>query len=150
MAAALRFVERNATQWHVDPQRIVAGGWSAGARTALNAVFGEGAPACGVIALSGHLAAGDLAQHLQSRSDRPAVLLVWGEHDLDYVRACAEPLRAQLAQAGCAVTAHCLPDATHFYPASTPLVHGGVATVDSAIGAFLATQFPDLAPRAPA
>jgi acetyl esterase/lipase len=117
MAAAVHFVRHHAGEWHVDPARIAVGGFSAGARTALNAAFGEKAPVAAVVSLSGFVDAEDLARHAPAGAGGPATLLVSAENDLDYIVRATPGMVQRLRLGG--VTCECLhvPGAGHFYPA---------------------------------
>jgi dienelactone hydrolase len=138
MVKAFGFVQSQARQLNIDPRRIAVGGFSAGARTALGAVYGERLPAAAVVSLSGYMAAADMARLVVGGKGLPAALLVSGERDLDYIAAQAGPMRDHFA-----ATVGCLdwrvPGAAHFYPArSTVVGHDGTrATVETAMAAFL-------------
>ena len=140
MAAATRFVRRQAAAWQVDPARIAIGGFSAGARTALNVAFGEQVPVAAVLALSGYIDDEDLAGHLARRAGGgPAVLLVSAEHDLDYVAAAAPGLVARLREAGLHCDSVQVPGASHFYRAEAAARYDrhGTTTVEDAMDTFL-------------
>ncbi len=140
MAAAFRFVQAQAAQWGVDTQRIAVGGFSAGARTAINVAYAEGLPAAAVVALSGFMADADLARWVLPRHPGPPVCLFHGEHDLPYVRQQSAAMRdAFLAQAPGSED-WLVPAATHFYlHSATAQSHSGrVASVGDALAQFLA------------
>jgi len=144
MAAAIAFVREQAARWSLDPRRLAIGGFSAGARTALNAAYGERAPVAAVVALSGFMAEADL-RHWVRPGGGPPVLLVTAEHDLDYVAQHAEGMRRHFESAGVSHEAWRVPGADHFYPAHAPAVRvpagsAGAedpATVESAMADFL-------------
>lgn len=139
LALAARFVLDQASAWHIDPTRLALGGFSAGARTALNAVFGEGVPAAAVVSLSGYMDARDQARHLAAKACRPAVLLVSAEHDLDYVALQAAPMAQRFRGAGCDCERLTVPAAGHFYPAAAAAAWepGGDTTVAAGVLDFL-------------
>ena len=144
MAAAIAFVHRNAARWRIDPERIAAGGFSAGARTALNAALGEKARVAAVVSLSGYIDVEDLSRHLRSADTVPAVLLIHGEHDLEYVREGTPGMVAALRADGtcaCAMVA----GAGHFYHAEALAVLDDgtpLATVEQTMADFLARAMP--------
>ncbi|MEJ7687816.1 MAG: nuclear transport factor 2 family protein [Variovorax sp.] len=117
MAAAVHFVRHHARDWDVDPARIALGGFSAGARTALNAAFGEKAPVAAVVSLSGFIDAKDLAHHVPKGSGGPATLLVSAENDLAYVRDATPGIARHLRGAGMHCDCVQVLGAGHFYPA---------------------------------
>lgn len=125
MAMAARFVLAQADRWHLDPDRLVLGGFSAGARTALNAAFAEQVRCAAVVSLSGYLDPIDLAAHAERLppGPRPAVLLVHAERDLDYIRAATPAMAEALRALGAACECATVPEHDHFYPAAAPALH---------------------------
>ena len=117
MAAAIAFIHSQAKRWHIDPQRIATGGFSAGARTALNAAFGERSDVAAVIALSGFMDLNDVGHHFDHPQGRkvPAVLLINGSKDLDYIVQNAGPLVTALRANGVDCQHATVADAGHFY-----------------------------------
>ncbi|MBU2285072.1 MAG: alpha/beta hydrolase [Gammaproteobacteria bacterium] len=150
MAAAVRFARQQAAEWNADPSRLAVGGFSAGARTALNAAFGEGIDVAAVVALSGFMDTGDLKRMLAPdravgepetavTARRPAVLWVSAEHDLDYIVA-ATPASVQLLRdSGVRCDRVDVPGAGHFYRAEARAIaaDGMATTVDRSVDEFL-------------
>lgn len=126
MAAAARFMQRNASRWRIDPARIALWGWSAGARIALNAAFAEGFPARALIACSAYSDLLDLDRLVPDRQSTPATLLVTAERDLPHIRDQAPGIAALLRQRLQHVQCATVMDAGHFY--------GADATVRTAAG----------------
>ncbi|MBR0654545.1 alpha/beta hydrolase fold domain-containing protein [Roseomonas arctica] len=117
VAAAIRWVHREADRFSVDPKRIVVGGWSAGARAALYAAYGEGVACAGVIALSGTIQEADLKAHLRPGRRLPPALLIAAEHDLSYVPAGVEGTASAIRRADGQARAVHVPGHDHWYPA---------------------------------
>lgn len=144
MALALRYIKAQSVEWGIDPQRLAIGGFSAGARTALNVALGEKEPVAAVIALSGYMDAQDIEQHTASGQSFPPLLLISAENDLDYVARYTPDMVARFRAHGL----HCehlkVNGATHFYPANSPAVHDslGATTVECAMAAFLERVMP--------
>ncbi len=144
MALALRYIKAQSAQWGIDPQRMAIGGFSAGARTALNVALGEREPVAAVIALSGYMDAQDIERHTASGQSFPSLLLISADNDLDYVVNHTPDMVARFRAHG----VHCehvqVSKATHFYPANSPAVHDsrGLTTVECAMTAFLERAMP--------
>lgn len=142
MAMAARYVINQADAWRIDPARLVLGGFSAGARTALNAAFAERVPCAAVVSLSGYIDVADLAVHGDSLTPghRPAVLLVRAERDLDYIAAATPAMAAELRRLGVPCECAEVPGRDHFYPADAIATHEtrGVGTVGTIVQEFVA------------
>lgn len=137
MVSAVGHIIANAQKYGVDPARIALGGFSSGARTALNAAYGAKLPVKAVIALSGFMADDDLARHV---TGGPQALLVSGQLDLDYIVPHAAAMAEHFRRAGLLHAAYVVPMANHFYPAESKLVEpaGGEITLEAAMARFLA------------
>ncbi|WP_326544042.1 alpha/beta hydrolase [Pseudorhodoferax sp.] len=149
MVQAFRFLQDQAQAWSINPDCIVIGGFSAGARIALGAAYGERLPAAGVVALSGYLADDDLRRGVTGTPGEPPALLVHGDDDLDYIVRQAPAMDRRFAQAGRGSECWKVPGAGHFYPAQSPARRsdGHEATVDQAVSSFLARLATDAASR---
>ncbi len=122
MVKAFRFVESGAARFGVDPARIAIGGFSAGARTALNAAYAERIPVAAVISLSGYMSGEDLGRHVTGAAWEPPAFTVTGENDLDYVARQASTIDRHFSAVGLLHESWVVPGGTHFYPASSEIV----------------------------
>lgn len=140
MAKAFRFIKARANAYGIDPARIAVGGWSAGARTALCAAYGERVGAAAVVSLSGFMATTDLQRHVTGAPGEPPVLLAYADRDLEYVRGQNPEMARHFAAVGIPRQVVRIPDGTHFYPSDNPVIddEGGQDTVLGAVEAFLA------------
>ncbi|MBF5004705.1 alpha/beta hydrolase [Diaphorobacter caeni] len=140
MASAIAFIHRMSDTWHIDRHRVVAGGFSAGARTALNAAFGEKAPVAAVISLSGYIDIHDLNRHAPTGAQAPAVLLINGSHDLDYIVHNTPAMVQSLQTLGIRHRHAVVNEAGHFYDRNARLTWQDghePCTVEQAIATFL-------------
>lgn len=140
-ATALRWVRDNAARFGIDASRVAAGGWSAGARVAMHAVFAEHAPAAAVICISGYMDPLDMVKYIPDGQAAP-VFLTWGTRDLDYALAQGPRFREHFSAIGLKHVAHEIPGANHFYPSTTPIRNdqGEMLTLEDAIARFLVEQ----------
>ncbi|MGE0874812.1 MAG: alpha/beta hydrolase [Burkholderiales bacterium] len=138
MVNAVRHVIAQAAAYEVDPRRIALAGFSAGARTALNAAYAEKLPVKAVVSISGFMAADDLARHVVPGG--PRAMLVWGERDLDYIVPHSLAMAEHFRRAGLLHAAYQVTGANHFYPAESPIkeADGTQTTVEGAMARFLA------------
>jgi len=145
MAMAVTFVRANAVRFGVDPHRLALGGFSAGARTALNVAYGERVPVSAVVSISGFMGPDDLTRHVTGEG-QPPVLLFSGEHDLDYIAKSFAGTAAYFRAKGLLHGAHVVPTVDHFYPATStiPLPDGKTTTVEEVMAKFFATHLARL------
>ncbi len=114
LTQAVHFVQKQAGQFGVDPQRVALGGFSAGGLSAVNAAYGMGAPVKAVLSLSGGLGGFDLRK--TARTGMPPGLFVIGQNDLPAVQAGTQGLLAALAGADISTEGAWMPGFGHFYP----------------------------------
>ena len=145
VVAAFRFVQANAAAWGVDPQRIVLGGFSAGAFASVYAAYALGMPAAAVVALSGGMDAADAAHYLHDGRGQPPLLAYVGEHDLPAIPERTQALLQHADRCGVPTRCYTVPARPHFYDRSSPVVlaQGTLpgaperGTVESVLTAFL-------------
>ena len=139
MACAFRYVQSKAREWNIDPRRIVVGGFSAGARIALAAAFGEPIQPAGVVSLSGYMAQDDLLRLVRPQANGAPVLLVHGEHDLDYIVRQTPSMAQRFLEWVPGSEAWQVAQASHFYPCTSVATgpQGQRARVGEVVQAFL-------------
>ena len=143
MGAAIAWVHANAAELGVDPQRIAAGGWSAGAIAALAASYDAASPVAAVVALSGAMGVAEMRHNIRSATQPPA-LLIRGENDLPGIDPINQLMSRHLKATGIAHACHVVGGGTHFYPASARASggSGADASVEALIADFLAAHLP--------
>lgn len=80
LRTAISYVRTNAEVYNIDPNRIVLGGFSAGAVTSLNVAYGMKTPVSGIFMLSGLDVGFDIPKLMTS--DAPPILMFLGQYDL--------------------------------------------------------------------
>jgi phospholipase/carboxylesterase len=124
------FIDEQLDLLGLDDDRLILGGFSQGAMTALHTGLRRARPPRCILSYSGLLVAGDqLAGEITSR---PPVLIVHGEDDDVVPVSCAHDAETALGAAGVAVEAHVLPG----------LGHGIDQRVLALTGKFLARVWP--------
>ena len=139
MESAFRFVQANASLYGIDPARIAVGGFSAGARMALSAVYGERLPAGAVVSLSGYMSTEDLKRLVTGAASEPAAFLVAGDNDLEHIARQAGTMDRHFDAVGVPHETWQAQDATHFYPSNVIVTHpsGRRAELEDAMAKFL-------------
>lgn len=118
MKTALNFVRANAQEFHVDPDKIAVGGFSAGAITAINLAYGRRADVQAVVALSGTSWGYDLNKTLTP--DAPPLLMFAGQWDLQGIRMGSAGIANLFQSHRAQVTQAWVPGFGHFYPMEAP------------------------------
>ena len=122
VATAFRFVHKNAARWNIDPDRIVLGGFSAGAFASIYATYALGVTAAGVMSLSGGMDAADSVYYVHGTRGLPPVLLFSSEFDLPGIQERAMAFVNSGMQAGARLRHYHVPGKPHFYEGDTPVV----------------------------
>ena len=126
MAEAVRWVKAHHQDFGIDPSQIVLGGFSAGGRSACYVAYGKGVEVAGVFSISGPMIPVDAKAYLAARQNLPLppLLMISGEHDLDYVSAFVPEVERQFRAAGRPVECAQVPGANHFYSSESPTGDG--------------------------
>lgn len=111
---ALAYIRSRAGAFGIDPDRIAAGGFSAGAITALNLAYGARADVSAVISLSGGIWGYDLTQDIDPAG--PPVLLFVGQTDLPGMRWGSAEIAKRWKASGLKAATAWVPGFGHFYP----------------------------------
>jgi len=124
VANAVRFIKKRSSDFRIDPERIVLGGFSAGGRCAMYVAYGKRIGVKGVISISGPLVPVDAAEFLRQPGDLPPLLMISGERDLDYVCSFMPNLNRQFRDAMRPVEWTQVIGASHFYSAEAKVSDG--------------------------
>ncbi|AMM26363.1 alpha/beta hydrolase [Variovorax sp. PAMC 28711] len=142
MGTAIDWVHANAQALGVAPDRIAAGGFSAGAMMALAAAYGQKSPAAAVVALSGAMGIAEMHKYIVA-ADAPPAILFRGANDLPGMGPINDALHLHMQTLGVDHESYIVDDGSHFYPACasiTPVAGTHHASVEDAIARFLATR----------
>ncbi len=136
---ALNFVVKNSGDYGVDPNRIVLGGFSAGAVTSMNVAHGMNASVAGVFMLSSALIGFKITETVTDQSNSPPALLIVAQHDLPSAIISAQTLIDHYNKVGVNFTFAWIPGFGHFYPsgATTLGADGTLMSLDERILDFL-------------
>lgn len=115
MAKAIQFVRDNAERWTVNPDRIAAGGHSAGGGNTLNATYGLKAPVSAIFPMSPPTMLFDPSQMI-TEADIPPVLWFVSQYDVGVSLEAAQVTIPYLRHAGVTHQLAWVPGFPHFYP----------------------------------
>lgn len=134
---AVAYVRRTAKKYNVDADRIVLGGFSAGAVTSWNVTYGLKAPVVGCFLMSGGNVGFDITKSLQA--DSPPSLIFFGENDLEEAHLGMKHMLQSYEKAGARHSFAWVPGFGHFYPAGAPSLScdGSKMSVEKRILRFL-------------
>jgi acetyl esterase/lipase len=136
---ALDFVRENADKYNVNPDRIVLGGFSAGAVTSLNVAHGMSAPVAGVFMLSGAPIALKVSEAVATNPAPAPILFFTGQHDLSGAIVATPALVKLYKETGVDMTFSWVPAFGHFYPSGATSLgaNGTQLSVEERILKFL-------------
>lgn len=120
LRTAINYIRDNATSYNVDPEKVVVGGFSAGATTSLNVVHSLNVPVAGVFMLSVVDATGKA-----SVADSTAPLLIFqAQNDLNAMYATGPRLLNNLDRIDADYEFAWVPGFGHFYPSGAVSLGG--------------------------
>jgi len=119
---AVAFVRESAGRYRINPDRIVLGGFSAGAVTSWNVGHGMHAPVAGVFTLSGGNIGFDITKNLTAKN--PPSLMFLGQHDLEQAHEAMALMLRRYEETGAEYTFAWVPGFGHFYPAGATSLSG--------------------------
>jgi len=114
MRTAIDHMQNHSGKYGIDPDRLVIGGFSAGAITAINTAYGANAPVKAVISISGS----SWGYNLQAtaKPGQPPLLLLVGQNDLPGVRDGSGKIAALFKRTGISCETTWVAGFDHFYP----------------------------------
>ena len=119
---AVKFIRESSIQYNIYPDRIVLGGFSAGAVTTWNVGHGMHAPVAGVFTLSGGNIGFDITKNLTAKN--PPSLMFLGQHDLEQAHEAMALMLQTYEKVGAEYTFSWVPGFGHFYPAGATSLSG--------------------------
>ncbi|WP_298813458.1 alpha/beta hydrolase fold domain-containing protein [uncultured Roseibium sp.] len=136
---AIDFVRSNAIDFGVDPDRIVLGGFSAGAVTSLNVAHGTDAGVVGAFMLSTAPIGLNIFETVREGSSAPPALIFTGQYDLSGALASIKGLLQHYHDVGLDYEFAWVPGFGHFYPSGAPSLgaDGSIQSVEDRIVAFV-------------
>ncbi|NOC46455.1 alpha/beta hydrolase [Ruegeria sp. HKCCD7559] len=145
LRTAVLHIRKAAGTYQIDPNRIVLGGFSAGAVTSWNVAYGMGVPVAGVFLLSGTDAGFDVKKTVTSTSVTPPTLMFMGQYDLPGALSSVPELIQHYEKVGVDYEFAWVPGFGHFYPAGAASLGGDAVSVsiEGRIAAFLDRSFAD-------
>lgn len=124
LRTAFKHIREESQTYHVDPDRIVLGGFSAGAVTSLNVAHGMQAPVAGAFLLSGSNVGFNIFKTVTPSSNNPPILLFQGQNDLEAAFALNPMLMQHYEKVGVPYEFAWVPAAGHFYTAGATSLAG--------------------------
>jgi len=121
---AFRHIRRQSAEYHIDPERIVLGGFSAGAITSLNVAHGMHEPVAGTFLLSGANVGFDILNTVTDSSNNVPILLFQGQNDLEAAFVAIPDLLQHYEDVGVPYEFAWVPAFGHFYPAGATSLSG--------------------------
>jgi len=116
---AIEHIRKSASQYNIDPEKIILGGFSAGAISSF-AVAASGAPVRGVFLLSG----ANVLQSLDMSATSPSTLLIQGQSDLAGILYSTPLMLSYFKNKSVRHSFAWVPSAGHFYKASSETLAG--------------------------
>ncbi|MDA7949123.1 MAG: hypothetical protein MPJ78_16800 [Hyphomicrobiaceae bacterium] len=136
---AVLHIRESSAKYNIDPERLVLGGFSAGAVTSWNVGHGIGIPVAGVFLLSGSDAGFDVEKTVTASSKRPPILLFLGQYDLPGALTSVPALLNHYRKVGVPHEFAWVPGFGHFYPAGAASLGSDAVSmsVEERIAGFL-------------
>ena len=140
LKAALDHVRAASDDYRVDPDRIVVGGWSAGAVLALNVAYGMRAPVAGVLSMSGELIGFKITESVTNDPDVPPLHVIMASHDKTSAQASGQALVDLFTRVGAPASLAWVTGFGHCYPSSAISLgeDGSVMSLETRMIKFMA------------
>lgn len=123
LRAAVTHISKRSRDYNIDPERIVLGGFSAGAVTSLNVAHGMHEPVVGAFLLSGANVGFDIFKTVTS-PDSPPILMFQGQNDLEANFALTPILMEHYDKVGVPYEFAWVPSFGHFYTSGATSLSG--------------------------
>lgn len=130
MSKSIGFVRARSLVYGIDVGRIAIGGFSAGARIAMNSAFIERAPVRAVVSISGGPSPAALDAMLTASAGYPAALMFYGDDDLPSVHTSHVAVEKLLPKTGTPHQLVRIAGANHFYLRTAAIRRADGSTTD--------------------
>ncbi|USD43400.1 alpha/beta hydrolase fold domain-containing protein [Vibrio sp. SCSIO 43135] len=124
LRSAVRFVKDHADDYNIDPEKIVIGGFSAGAITSLNVGHGMQEPVAGIMMLGTAEIGFDIKKTVQDGNAVSPILMFQGQYDLPATFIGTPELLKHYEKVGVDYSYSWVPGASHFYPSGSVALSG--------------------------
>lgn len=124
LRTAVNFVKDNAKEYNIDPDKIVLGGFSAGAITSLNVGHGMQEPVAGVMMLGTAEIGFDIKKTVVDGKSVSPILMFQGQYDLPATFMGTPELLKHYEKVGVDYSYSWVPGASHFYPSGSVALSG--------------------------
>ncbi|MBY5944830.1 alpha/beta hydrolase [Photobacterium rosenbergii] len=124
LRSAVEFVRKNAESYNIDPDKIVLGGFSAGAINSLNVAHGMKVPVAGVMMLGTAEIGFDIKKTAKSANEISPILMFQGQYDLPATLIRTPALLEHYKNIQADFSYNWVPGASHFYPSGSVSLAG--------------------------
>ncbi|WP_167494635.1 MULTISPECIES: alpha/beta hydrolase [Vibrio] len=124
LQSAVRYVKANADTFNIDADKIILGGFSAGAIHSINVSHGMQEPVAGTMMLGTAELGFNLRETVRTAEDANPILMFLGQYDLPAALAETPALLSHYKKIGVDYEFNWVPGAGHFYPSGAVALDG--------------------------
>ncbi|MCY1721585.1 alpha/beta hydrolase fold domain-containing protein [Prolixibacteraceae bacterium Z1-6] len=116
LRTAIRHIKKEATTYHIDPDKIAIGGFSAGGVMSINVAFGMKEEVAAVFTNSGFPVAFKMDKLVTESEKNPPIMMFMADNDLPVVTLATSPFLQILDKNNVEYHFNWVPGFGHFYP----------------------------------